>query len=105
MVENESEECPCQGEYGDYEQDQYEDWRELVVLVEAVDEPREHADDWDQGDNLHDAPSGEENAWNHLGRSLWRLTATPRWVAREGRIVATIESVMVYGGAVDILEL
>jgi hypothetical protein len=75
MVHDERTHCPCARQHGNDEEDKDEGWCELIVFREAMDEPREHADDWNQCDNLDDAPKGEEHSRNHdscvISRGEW----------------------------------
>jgi len=68
MVHEESADSPGACKYGDYKEDEDEGGRELVVLGEALHEPREHADDGNERNDFAEAPKGEEHAWNHSER-------------------------------------
>lgn len=35
-----------------------------------MDEVGEHAEGWDQSDDLHESPEGEEDSEKHLGRCV-----------------------------------
>lgn len=68
VVGEEGEAGPGKGEDGDDEEDQDVVGRQGVALDVDVDEPGQHAHAWDQSDDLHDAPKGEEDGEQHGGR-------------------------------------
>jgi len=57
---DEGHDGPCAGEDGDDKEDEDEGWGELVILIEAVDEPCQHANDGNQCHDFDDSPEGEE---------------------------------------------
>jgi hypothetical protein len=68
MVHEQGTDSPGACQSCDYEKHEDEGWRQLIVLREAVHEPREHANDGDERDYFPEAPEGEEHAGDHRGR-------------------------------------
>jgi len=66
VVGEEGCDCPCGTEDRDYEEDEDVVGGEGVGFRVDVDEVGQHAKGWDQSDDLHEAPKGEEDAENHL---------------------------------------
>lgn len=111
-VQEESAHGPCCAEDGDDEENQDRARGQDVALVEPVDEPGEHAQGGNQGDDFEDAPEDERQARDrHFGGmdgvllvvvvvgevTSWRTMALcvvplykPRWLLRSS--VAAVRS-------------
>jgi hypothetical protein len=87
VVAEEGEDGPGESEDGDDEEEEDGGWGEGVDLVEAVDEPGEHAHGGDQGDDLQDARSDKGHCEKHGGRVVrkQRLDDVRRLVWLRGR--------------------
>lgn len=65
VVAEEGEDGPGEREHRDDEENKYVVGRQGVDFDIAVDEPGEHAHGWDQSEDLHEAPKGEEDGEQH----------------------------------------
>lgn len=68
VVTEQGEDGPSQTEHRNNEQDQNIVWCQRIVFNIAVDEPSKHAHGWDQCEDLHKAPKGEEDCEQHDDR-------------------------------------
>lgn len=66
MVCEERGDSPGGGEDGDDEEDEDVVGREGVLFAVNVDKVGEHAQSWDQCNDLKDAPKGEEDTKDHV---------------------------------------
>jgi len=67
MIAEEGEDCPSGAEDGDDKEEEDIGRGQGIVAGVDVYEVGEHAHCWDQSDNLHKAPKGEEDTEEHLG--------------------------------------
>jgi uncharacterized Zn-binding protein involved in type VI secretion len=68
-VQEEGAYCPCGSEHRDDEEDENGGGCEQAAVVVEVNEPGQHAQGWDQSEDLHDAPEHEREAGEgHGGR-------------------------------------
>lgn len=80
MVGEKGRSCPGCGEDRDDEEDEDEVGGKQIVLVVLMDKVCQHAEGWDQSNDLQKAPKGEENSKEHICgceitvlRLLWSL--------------------------------
>lgn len=66
VVSKEGCDRPSCGKDRDDEEDEDIVWRQGVMSCVDIDEVGEHAEGWDQCNDFHESPKGEEDSEKHL---------------------------------------